>query len=284
MDIRQIVFDAVRTVRRERQVGRNRSVVEKGTRDGNIFFARELESFLGREQDWLVEAAREYRNCEAAWRYLSGLRSPTRKTDGVAKSLDVAEGFAVWSLVKHIRPRVVVELGVQFGVSSRLWKEALKKYVPDHTLILCDLVDRRRFIRDDECTFLRGDAYKILPEVMKSHTVDVLHNDAHPYRLIQTSVEDGLRHKIKNFTFHDVGRGPRNHFLAESATLSTEEKLTHSEDIATYGVWERHVMAEIFDERILRQDAVDTDDFAIQIFDSFLGFGAVRLKEKNASS
>jgi len=283
MSVRETILNARGAIRRERQATRNRSSVDRGTRDGSIFFADELAAFLERDPGWIAETAAEYRACYPAWKYLSGLRSPARATDGVAKSLDVAEGLAVWSLVKHLRPMVVVELGVQYGVSSRLWKEALKRYVPGHELILCDLEDRRRFIRDDECTFIRGDACELLPAVMKSHTVDLLHNDAHPYRLIRWSVEEGLKNAVGTFTFHDVGRGPRVPFRVESAQMTFEEKLAHSEDISGCGHWERHVMGELFDERILHEDTADTDRCAVQIFDSLFGFGAVQLKARRTT-
>jgi hypothetical protein len=64
----------------------------------------------------------------AAWRHLSSYQSAGPATDGFGKTLDVAEGFAAWAIVKHLRPRVVLEIGTQYGISARLWKEALKAY------------------------------------------------------------------------------------------------------------------------------------------------------------
>src|SRR5690606_25385244 len=108
---------------------RNQAAIQRMCATGQVFFAAELRHFLGCDDPWLAAAAREYADCPAAWKHLSGLRSPSRATDGMAKSLDVAEGFALWALVKHLRPRLVVELGVQYGISARLWKEALTLYV-----------------------------------------------------------------------------------------------------------------------------------------------------------
>lgn len=258
------------------QMFQNWKTVRLGTKPENIFFQAELQQFLGCNVPWLAETAAEYRACNAAWMYLSGLRSSSRRTDGVAKSLDVAEGFAVWALVKHARPKVVVELGVQYGISARLWKEALKTYVPEHELILCDLEDRRRFITDQDCTFFKGDARQSLPEVFASLSVDILHNDAHPYDLIDWSVTEALNHHVPILTFHDIGhkhsRGP---FKAESNRLDKKEKLENSTEWGKYGAWERHVMADVFDKRILHEDAVVNDSYRIQIFDSLLGFGVV---------
>lgn len=262
-------------LRAEQQIARNKQVVFNGTQSDYIFFQKSIKQLLGCDDEWLTQTAAEYQSCPAAWKYLSGLKSPSRKTDGYAKSLDVAEGFAAWALVKHTRPRVIVELGVQYGVSSRLWKEALKAYVPNHELVLCDLEDKRRFIDDNECTFLKADARQVLPELFASRDVGILHNDAHPYDLIHWSVTEAMRHNVPVLTFHDVGRSPRTTFQISSSKLGKEEKLANSEYSAHYGHWERHVMAEVFDERILSEDTVTTSSHRIQIFDSLFGFGVV---------
>lgn len=275
MNAKQVYVLARRWLKGQMQARRNRQSVYTNTEAGNTFFQYELCQLLGCDEAWIAETAAEYRACPAAWKYLSGLCSSSRKTDGIAKTLDVAEGFAAWSLVKHLRPHVMVELGVHYGVSSRLWKEALKAYVPEHELILCDLEDRRKFITDGECTFLKGDAFQTLPEVLASRKVDLLYNDVHPYSLVRWSVEEGKRLGVRTFAFHDVGRQERGPFRPESADLSLDEKLAHDTDYGHCGRWERHVIAELFDRRVLNQDTVVEDSYRIQIFDSLFGFGAV---------
>ncbi len=257
------------------QKKRNQRVVGEHTPPGDIFFADQLLHFLQCDVGWLRDTAVEYAQNRAAWENLSGWQSPSRRTDGHAKSLDVAEGFAIWALVKHTRPEVVVELGVQHGISSRLWKEALKTYVPHHELVLCDMEDKRRFISDAECTFLQADARTVLPELFASGRVGILHNDAHPYDLIKWSVQMGLDNKVPIFTFHDIGRGARGPYKRASYALDTELKMKHSENWAEYGTWERHVMGEMFAEAILDHDFAENAQYRLQVFDSLFGFGAV---------
>jgi hypothetical protein len=254
----------------------NRQTVLAQTEPGHIFFAAQLKQFLRCDDEWLHQTAQEYAENRAAWENLSGWQSSSRRTDGVAKSLDVAEGFAVWALVKHLRPPVVVELGVQYGVSSRLWKEALKRYVLAHELVLCDLEDKRRFISNDECTFLQADARTVLPDLFASGQVGILHNDAHPYDLIKWSVQMGLEHQVPVFTFHDVGRGPRGPFKRSSYALSSNLKMQHNVNWSEYGHWERHVMAELFDETILDRDSVENSHYRLHLFDSLFGLGVVQ--------
>lgn len=258
----------------------NGGVVRDAAR-GAPFFASELAWLIERDSAWMRETAREYAACPEAWRRLSGLRSQRRLTDGYVETLDVAEGFALWALVKHLRPRAVVELGTQFGISARLWKEALKVYVPEHTLYLCDLEDRRRFIADRDATFLQGDARVLLADLFKRETVDVLYNDAHPYDLIRWSLDEGIVHNVRCFAFHDVGgRELRGWpFLLESGTLSAEERMANSTNYPTYGHWERHCMAEAFSADILTANAAENAEWKLQIFDSLFGFGVALRRE-----
>ena len=53
------------------------------------------------------------------------------------------------------------------------------------------------------------------------------------------------------------------------------EKLQHSEEYGPHGTWERHLMAEVFDRRVITQDFVVTPTWRMQIFDSLFGFGAI---------
>src|SRR4051794_22569760 len=119
----------------------NYSAIWRNIQSGQIFFGTELKRLLRCDEAWLRTTAREYLAHPQAWQNLSTLRSPSQRLDGFAKSLDVAEGFALWTLVKMLKPKVVVELGVNRAISSRLWKEALDTYVPQAQLVLCDLVD-----------------------------------------------------------------------------------------------------------------------------------------------
>ncbi len=252
---------------------RNYQAVRAGTRSDSVFFAPELNQLLSCSKEWFQRTASEYRACSAAWGRLSSYRSASRETDGYAKSLDVAEGFAAWALIKQVRPRVVVELGSQYGISARLWKEALNRYVPGHTLILCDQEDQRRYIGPREAIFVEGDALRTLPGIFASYSVDLLFNDAHPYTLIRWSVEEAMRREVRVLAFHDVGRHhPRGPFIADSARLTEAQKIRESHNYGECGTWERHVAAELLDKSLLSQDSAETTQYRMQVFDSLFGF------------
>ena len=261
----------------------NKSAVAEWTQPQKVFLSDSIMWLTGRTRQWVEETAAEYRASHDSWIHLSGLRSPDGRSDGVSKSMDVAEGFAAWALIKHLRPYVVVELGTRFGVSARLWKDALNLYSPNHRLYLCDLVDLRRYIGEDEAIFMQGDAIASLQNILQKERVDILFNDAHPYKLIGDSLELGIAHNVPCFAFHDVGgrklRGGPYH--AESASLTKEERLAHEFDFDAVGHWERHCMAEYFDERILYADAVETDKWLMQVFDSLFGLGVIMRQDKS---
>ncbi len=246
----------------------NRQTAQAAARPGQALFTPELEYLLGCDDHWLHTTALEYYHSQS-WQRLSAANSV------LVKTLDVAEGFALWALVKWLRPGVVVEVGTQYGYSARLWKDALKTYVPEHELILCDLKDKRHLIGDDESTFIEGDARQTLPPILATRQVDLLYNDAHPYSLTRWSVEEGLRQGVTAFAFHDVGRGKRGPFQLKGAALSPQEKAANDLNWAEFGHWERHVMADLFDEQLLYTDAASSRGFRVQIFDSLFGFGVV---------
>jgi hypothetical protein len=259
------------------QEPRNKASVAQGTQPGSIFFARELASLLGCDEQWLEQTAQEYRDTPEAWKRLSGLRSTGHQTDGFAKSLDVAEGFAVWALVKQLQPRVVVELGSQYGISARLWKEALRRYVPDHVLYLCDIDDLRRFITPEEANFVQGDGVESLRSIIDATHVDLLINDAHPYTLIRDSVLLGKERNVGCFVFHDVSATEARYrpFRVESAELTEAEREERNVAFEVVGHWERHAMVDHFDPAARTQLSGVTDQWRWQIFDSLFGLGVV---------
>jgi hypothetical protein len=260
----------------------NKANIEYRAKTGEAFFQKELCKFLNVDKSWIKQSFGEYAETPEAWVRLSSYRSPSSQHDGKAKSLDIAEGFAVWAFVKKFRPKNVVELGSQFGISARLWKEALQKYVPGHELHLFDLEDKRQYITDQDATLHLGDAYRLFPEFLKSNRVDLLINDAHPYELIKWTLTEGILHKIPFFGFHDIGcthkRGP---YKKEYFKLSEYEKIKGSLNWHHYGLWERHAMADFFDKRIAAESCVENEHIKCQIFDSFLGFGFVIDKTLN---
>lgn len=277
MSISKKILTGSKTPNQERA---HRELFKKRLAARDPFFAEELEDFLAVDYDWCMGTFEEFAGTPAAWRHLSQFQSPSRVTDGLAKSLDLAEGFAFWALIKRVKPRVIVELGVYKGLSARLWKAALNLYVPDHRLVLCDLEDRRELVDDREAEFFQGDARQTLPVLWAREKIDLLYNDAHPYSLIEWSVQEGLKHNVPIFAFHDTGHHhPRGPYRPSSAHLSRQEKLMNDENWGEYGTWERHVLGEIFDQRALDQEAVNTKHWKIRHFDSFLGASVVLSRE-----
>ena len=247
------------------------------------FYQKELCNFLSVDKQWIKQAFEEYAATPEAWMRLSSFQSPSSQYDGKAKSLDIAEGFAVWAFVKKFRPKNVVELGSQFGISARLWKEALQKYVSEHSLHLFDLEDKRQYITDQDATLHLGDAYLLFPEFIKYNNVDLLINDAHPYELIKWSIIEGIKHKIPYYAFHDIGmRNKRGPFKKSSYSLTEYQKVIGSHEWHKHGLWERHVMADIFDKRILKKDFVENTFSKTGIFDSLFGYGFVIDKTLNS--
>ena len=254
-------------------------ILEKWIREKNPFFKSEIKKFYEENDVWVLESLNDFYNCKVAWENLTLFQSDSRKGDGIGKSVDIAEGFAIWCFVRHFKPQSIAEIGTRYGVSARLWKEALKKYVPEHRLTLFDLEDVRRYIDDSEAKLIVGDAFKLFPDFLNNHPVDLLILDAHPYELTRWALEEGFKRGIKNFAFHDVGkkhrRGP---YKPQYYTLPEIVKLKHSLDWGTYGTWERHLQADFFDKALATKDYVQNEFSTSQVFDSLFGYSFSRLK------
>jgi hypothetical protein len=102
----------------------------------------------------------------------SGIRAGPASFD-VWNDGDAAFGRAIWCLVRHLRPRTVIETGVAHGVTSRLILEALERNGSGH-LWSIDLPPKEHVwhkevgiaVGDrfrDKWTYMRGSSRRLLP-------------------------------------------------------------------------------------------------------------------------
>ena len=256
--------------------------------DGTKPFTQELQDLLSVSVEQIENYYNEFERL-SVWRLLPEIGSNSRRTDHSDKTLDIAEAFSFYCVLRHLKATSIIELGTRFGVSSALLHATLvenMKEIPksrrNATLIGCDLVREFQYI-DEQAkyfTFNCGDAHNLFPSILETRQFDCLFNDAHPYTLIKKSTESAIENKVRVLAFHDVGKKHRrSSFNRESYFLSEEEKIKNNLNLKDYGYWERHVMAEIFGERILDEDSLETVDHKVQIFDSLFGLGIAVRKE-----
>jgi len=137
------------------------------------------------------------------------------------KSLDRREAFLAWSLVMKYKPKVVLELGSQFGHSGIIWLDAVKrtggvfigldlgrdkgnKYSAGSQGTMELLPDN-----DPQCIKCWGDAVELLPELLKKYDVGlVFHDAAHTWDHVKSCVNI-VKHHDPNIiqTCHDCVAG-----------------------------------------------------------------------------
>jgi len=157
-----------------------------------------------------------------------------------AKTLSDEEAFLIYLLLKVHKPRTIVEIGTQHGRSTRRIIDMcnwLELQVQIHCFDIANSVqffaphEARLIVKDVTNSFDRDVAQELAP--------DFIFVDARPYHLLRNV----LGHCMAGMrpipvAVHDCGR----HLCVKSMSLSKNDLNVSS---AT-GVWERHVLAELF--------------------------------------
>ena len=181
------------------------------------------------------------------------------------KSVSFNEAYIMYLLFKKFNITTMTELGVRYGISSRIWLTYLpqngKLYAYDRKKIY----DKRiKKIRDDRFNFIKGD----IDNTYKYQKEDAIFYDAHPYHLTK-NIAEYTKNKINIHCFHDVGK---NCFLKNSYKVQDKLRSTCSDK---YGWWERHIMAEVFTPGILHNDISIDREWKSLVVDDVYGVGVV---------
>ncbi|HIE11185.1 MAG TPA: hypothetical protein EYP62_06175 [Kiritimatiellae bacterium] len=188
------------------------------------------------------------------------------------KTLCFEEAFIFFALFNLKVPRVVVEIGTQYGQSTRRLRDMLDLLRPDARMVCYDLADELRFVGHDEVTLLIDDVTgQVAEKVWTRWSPDVVFLDARPYPLIDEAVRSFLKMGGEAvLVIHDCAPGicnPRMHLSHDDPHISSHT-----------GVWERHVLAEVFgvdDPRTRGLDYGAYGRYVLRIFDTRHGLGVI---------
>ncbi len=192
----------------------------------------ELAAFFGKEKSAI----------SAMWRDYTALASDKEhsKLMGEVKTLSLEEAFVMYVVFNIHPPKDIVEIGVQFGRSTRRiidMKNALGITAP---IVCIDIENKAKFFTPDEATLLIKDVTNTFKEEIldKYPQGGFMYLDAHPYGILK-SVIDGIMDNGKwILTIHDCERGICNPHM----TVGKEEQNITSHT----GLWERYVLADAF--------------------------------------
>lgn len=191
---------------------------------------------------------------------------------GELKTLSTAEAFIIYLLLKRYRPASIVEIGTQFGRSTRRIIDAKNHLALPSPVICYDVVDHvQHFSPSEAALHLNDVTHTVSEDVLDRYPPGLLFLDAHPYYLLKNVTAGVLRHpKPWILVIHDCGKGLCN----PNMTLAREARTVTS----TTGIWERHVLAELFgipDPLSAALDHIEAARHRLDIFDTQHGLAVI---------
>jgi len=185
-----------------------------------------------------------------------------------AKTLSKRECQAVYEYIDQNRPKTILEFGVQFGCSTRVFIEIAKwlNYkINLHSWDIIDIVncaDKRDFTMHVENITNKENSILV-------HNPDLIFLDAHPYILTKNLIVICLKNKI-NFMCHDVS----------FANIATLKKSSDSfKNKKAYGAWESYVLSELVSPKILTDDCYEDDKVIVKCIRDLHGLAIVQNKK-----
>lgn len=256
----------------------------------------EVCQFLGLERLAVEAQWRSYRAFHEAKGYA--------RTLGELKTLCFEEAFLIYCLLQAARPRTIVEIGTQYGKSTRRIIDIKNMVGLDSRVITFDVANQVQYFQPGEAELVLEDLTgRFRQVVLEAYDPGLIFFDVHLYRLLKEVVTEVLRDGAqgtacspRSADMHltaaaadsgaalaDCRLGP-GWFLAMhdcSPGLCNPSMSIDKDDPAVTsltGVWERHVLAEVFgvgDPLSERLDKLETPTHRLQIFGTPHGLGVI---------
>lgn len=182
---------------------------------------------------------------------------------GERKTLSFEEAYLLYLAALHVRPAQVVEIGTQYGKSTRRILD-LFSYLHMPVKVSCfDIADELRFVRREEVRLnirdITGQAREIVFDGMAP---GLTYLDARPFAL--------LKDVIGAFLAWSPGRPVLLAIHDCTPHLYNPKMKVARDDPAAVGshtgVWERHVLSELFATPNERLDDVRTATHRLRVF------------------
>jgi len=195
---------------------------------------------------------------------------------GELKTLNLEEAFVLYAILATRRPTgPLVEIGTQYGRSTRRILDMIEFLGLDNKVICYDIHDEVRHFRPDEARLIVRDVTdNFVDEVLRAHRPAVIYLDAHPYRLLYNVIGGFLQHgEDCVLAVHDCAKG--------LCRLDMQIKKDDPNITSLTGHWERHVLSDLFGVSDPTSDAIDhveTSNHMLKIFGTSHGLAAIRNK------
>lgn len=196
-----------------------------------------------------------------------------------AKTLSDEEAFLTFLLFQVHRPSSIVEIGTQHGRSTRRIIDMCRWLGLQARIYCFDITNSVRFFAPHEAQLIVKDVtHSFELDVIQKLAPDFVFVDARPYYLLRNV----LGHCFASprpipVTVHDCGP----HLCVRSMNLPKDDFPVSS----STGVWERHVLAELFgvhDPLSSELDRTESANYSLRIFPTRHGLAVINPRAKTA--
>ncbi len=230
---------------------------------------REISTFLNLPIKTLEQSWGEYSAWVRSLDYSGKYGGPWE-----VKHLSTEEAFIIYCLLQRYPVSSIVEIGTQFGKSTRRLidiKKRLGLNIPVHTFDIKDMV--KYFTSDEATLHVKDVTHSFKKDVLDAFPSGLLNVDVHVYALL----ENIFRHVIEDgrwlVAIHDCGMGLYNPHMPFRHSQS--EFIT-----STSGVWMRHVLAKVFDAPQEKLADCTKNGYRLRIFGTQHGLGVLAPSER----
>jgi len=198
------------------------------------------------------------------------------ETFGERKTLSFEEAFLLYLAVLLLQPRSVVEIGTQYGKSTRRILDLLKFAGLEACQVTCfDIKNQVKYFSHDEAHLVIQDVSNDFRfRVLEQLEPGLIFLDAHPYRLLFNAVTEFLNWSSTHssiLAIHDCS--PLLYNPRMKINKGELDKIT-----SQTGVWERHVLSEVFTIPNVSLDDISTSTYRSKIFKTQHGLALIMPK------
>jgi|SRR3989338_572371 len=185
------------------------------------------------------------------------------------KHLSTEEAFIIYSLCKRYPVGSIVEIGTQFGKSTRRLIDIKKRLgldIPVHTYDIHDVV--KYFTKDEATLHVKDLTHSFKQDVLDALPPGLLNVDVHVYALLENVFRQVIEDGRWIVAIHDCGMGLYNPHMPF--------RHSHTEFItSTSGVWMRHVLAKVFNVGQDKLADCAKNGYRLRIFSTQHGLGVL---------
>ncbi len=191
---------------------------------------------------------------------------------GERKTFSFEEAFLFYLLSYYLHPTRVVEIGVQYGRSTRRILDILDMLHLKSDVICFDIANELKFVKQNEVTLHIHDVtHDFTRTVLDELSPTLIYLDARPYPLLKNVISEFIewsRTRPAALLIHDCSP----YLFNPHMTVGREDYTAIS---STTGVWERHALAEVFNTSNDQIDDLITPYHHLQIFETPHGLAVV---------